>query len=228
MGNTQLVTRSNTPVMVHIQQLMSLVTTGSLFGVCAVAVIAFVEPAQAFSRTDGLASYRAESTVPPIPHTLLAKALTAYRRHAHVVRNTRYISIADFSRHSSEERLFVLDLETGTHEALLVAHGQGSDRDHDGYADVFSNEVDSHMSSLGAYVTLGTYQGKHGLSLRLQGLDDSNDRAKERAIVMHGADYVDPNRNMLGRSWGCPAIEPHLVETVLPRLAGGTFLYITR
>ncbi|MGF1454386.1 MAG: murein L,D-transpeptidase catalytic domain family protein [Alphaproteobacteria bacterium] len=188
--------------------------------------------AEAFSRTDGLASHSLDQgsagMAPPIPHTLLAEALSAYRKHAHEVRNARYISIADFSRHSSQERLFILDLETGTHEALLVAHGQGSDRNHDGFADVFSNEVDSHMSSLGAYVTLGTYQGKHGLSMRLRGLEPTNDRARERAIVMHGADYVSRERDTLGRSWGCPAIEPHLVEKVLPRLAGGTFLYITR
>ncbi len=190
--------------------------------------------AQAFSRTIatagedlGATGRQSGDTVPPIPHTLLQKALIAYQAHADKVEKPRYLTIADFSRHSSEKRMFILDMETGTHEALLVAHGQGSDEDHDGYADIFSNEVDSHMSSVGAYVTGPTYYGKHGLSLRLLGLEETNDRALERAIVVHGADYVDPTRDVLGRSWGCPAIEPHLVEDVVPRLANGTFFYIS-
>ncbi len=166
--------------------------------------------------------------ITPIPHDLLAKAWAAFRAHAEHVKETRYLTIADLSRHSMEPRLFILDLETGTHEALLVAHGQGSDRNHDGYADVFSNELDSHMTSLGAYVTGTTYYGKHGLSLRLKGLEPTNDRAIERAIVIHGAPYVSPNREILGRSWGCPAIELGKVNDVLPRLAGGSFLYVTR
>lgn len=163
----------------------------------------------------------------PIPHTLLAKAWAAYQKHKSHVRNRRFITIADFKRHSMVPRLFVLDLKTGQHRSLLVAHGQGSDPDHDGFADVFSNEVDSHMSSLGAYVTGSTYHGKHGLSLRLKGLEASNNRAQERAIVIHGAAYVSPDRQLLGRSWGCPAIELHLVEDVLPSLANGSFLFIS-
>ena len=140
----------------------------------------------------------------------------------------RYLTVIDLAEHSSEPRMFVFDTRTGKQESLLVAHGRGSDPDHDGYAEVFSNTVNSRMSSLGAYVTGGTYFGKHGLSLRLDGLDRTNSRARERAIVMHGADYVSPGRDQLGRSWGCPAIDRRLVKRVLPKLAGGTFLYIGR
>ena len=70
----------------------------------------------------------------------------------------------------------------------------------------------SKMTSLGTYVTAETYYGKHGLSLRLDGLDKENSRARERAIVIHGADYVTPDRTKMGRSWGCPALERKVAE----------------
>jgi hypothetical protein len=81
------------------------------------------------------------------------------------------------------------------------------------------------MTSLGAYLTGETYHGKHGLSLRLHGLDASNDKALERAIVIHGADYVAPGRK-LGRSWGCPALERRLAGDVIEKIKDGTFLYV--
>lgn len=158
----------------------------------------------------------------------LEQALTALKRHAERVASLRYLTVIDLAAHSSAPRMFVFDTKTGKHESLLVAHGKGSDPDHDGYADRFSNTLNSRMSSLGAYVTGETYFGRHGLSLRLDGLEASNDRARERAIVMHGADYVARNRKRIGRSWGCPAIDRRLVKRVLPKLAGGTFLYVAR
>ncbi len=84
------------------------------------------------------------------------------------------------------------------------------------------------MTSLGSYLTRDVYYGKHGMSLRLIGLDASNDRALKRAIVMHGADYVASDLAKLGRSWGCPAIQRRHVARLLPKLAGGAFLFITR
>ena len=158
----------------------------------------------------------------------LNQALSALKRHAGRVGRLRYLTVIDLAAHSSAPRMFVFDTKTGKHESMLVAHGKGSDPDHDGYADHFSNTVNSRMSSVGAYVTGETYFGRHGLSLRLDGLDATNDRARERAIVMHGADYVAPERKRLGRSWGCPAIDRRLVKRVLPKLAGGTFLYVAR
>jgi hypothetical protein len=158
----------------------------------------------------------------------LRQALRAMARNASRIRNPRFLTLIDLGRHSSRPRLFLIDLETGHYEALLVAHGRGSDRDHDGYAEAFSNMVGSRMSSLGAYVTANTYHGQHGLSLRLVGLNATNDRAMERAIVMHGADYVAPGRDRMGRSWGCPAIERRHVKRLLPKLANGSFLYITK
>ena len=131
------------------------------------------------------------------------------------------LSIVDYRLSSNRERLFVLDLERRKllHRSL-VAHGRGSG---DEYARSFSNGARSLKSSLGFYVTGSTYRGKHGYSLRLEGLDPGfNDKAGTRAIVMHGATYVSRafalRHRRIGRSWGCPAVpmESHreIIDTI--------------
>ncbi|MEO0466147.1 MAG: murein L,D-transpeptidase catalytic domain family protein [Pseudomonadota bacterium] len=157
---------------------------------------------------------------------LLADALKARAASPDAVENARYLSIIDYRKPSGEPRYYLVDLETATSQSLLVSHGKGSDPDHDGYADVFSNTPGSKMSSLGAFVTGGRYVGQHGLSLRLIGLQPSNDQAEARAIVMHGANYVEPGRAILGRSWGCPALSHSDVQRVIPMIEDGSFLYI--
>jgi hypothetical protein len=122
----------------------------------------------------------------------------------------------------------VLDLATGEtlfHE--LVAHGQGSGND---LATSFSNNPDSHQSSLGLYKTADTYVGRNGYSLRLDGLDMGfNDRARERAIVMHGAPYVSEAfakaQGRLGRSWGCPALGDDVAREVIDSIKGGDLVF---
>ena len=109
----------------------------------------------------------------------------------------------------------------------LVAHGVASG---DIYAAAFSNRPGSRQSSLGFFRTEDTYIGEHGQSLRLSGLEPGfNDRAMERAIVMHGAPYVSraviAARGELGRSWGCPALEPGAERRVIERIKGGTALF---
>lgn len=173
------------------------------------------------------AAFVARAVAAGVRAEAVEKALAALARHAGEIRKPRYLTLIDLAAHSSLKRMFVFDLRTGRTQALLVAHGRGSDPDHDGFADRFSNAFNSKMSSLGAYVTGRPYYGKHGLSLRLFGLDATNDHAIERAIVMHGADYVAPDREVLGRSWGCPAIERRQAKRLIPLLAGGSFLYIT-
>ena len=138
----------------------------------------------------------------------------------------RYVSIIDYRKPSSSPRYYLVDTQDMSAQAFLVAHGQGSDPNHDGYADRFSNIPDSKMSSLGAFVTLDPYYGAHGLSLRLKGLERRNDRAQQRLIVIHGADYVSSDRKRLGRSWGCPALAPDVAQRVIPLIKGGTFLYV--
>ena len=139
------------------------------------------------------------------------------------------ISIADMEQLSSVKRLWIVDLDKK--ELLLntwVAHGQRSGGDK---ATLFSNTNDSFQSSLGFYVTGEVYRGKHGRSLRLDGMDDGyNDNARERSIVVHGASYVGQGTinalGRLGRSQGCPAVAEELADQVINTIEGKTVLFI--
>ena len=161
-----------------------------------------------------------------IGETLLRDALNAKADADSEIRNDRYFSIIDYRAPSNVPRYFLIDTGDMTAEAFLVSHGRGSDPDYDGMADRFSNIEGSKMSSLGAFVTGKTYYGAHGLSLKLKGLSPQNDLAEQRLIVVHGADYVTPDRAVLGRSWGCPALERDVAERVIPLIKGGSFLYV--
>lgn len=138
------------------------------------------------------------------------------------------LTIIDYSLPSTQPRLWVLDLAHGKvlyHE--LVAHGSGSG---DNYATRFSNDDNSHQTSLGLFVTGGTYEGGNGYSLKLRGLDKGfNDRAEERHIVMHGAWYVSADhvraQGRLGRSWGCPALSQEIAPAVIDTIKGGSFVF---
>jgi hypothetical protein len=142
--------------------------------------------------------------------------------------NPKTLTVIDYSRPSTQERLWVIDLTT--RELLyeeLVAHGQGTG----GLtANMFSNEPETHRTSLGLFKTDDTYVGKNGYSLRLDGLDKGiNDRARERAIVMHGAPYVSDAfvraNGRLGRSWGCPAIRNDIAKEMIDRVKGGGLVF---
>jgi hypothetical protein len=138
------------------------------------------------------------------------------------------LTVIDYSLPSTQPRLWVLDLAPEKvlfHE--LVAHGAGSG---DNYATRFSNIMDSRQTSLGLFLTTGTYEGGNGYSLKLQGLDRGlNDRAEERHIVMHGAWYVSPEHarghGRLGRSWGCPALSEQVAPSVIDTIKGGSFVF---
>lgn len=140
--------------------------------------------------------------------------------------NPRYVVLFDASARSDQKRFYLIDREHPRVERYLVAHGRGSDPDHDGYATIFSDKEGSKATSLGFYVTAERYTGRHGPSLKLDGLDPTNAHARERAIVVHGADYVAPGRKVLGRSWGCPALEQDVVLDVIERIKGGALFYI--
>ncbi len=138
------------------------------------------------------------------------------------------LTVIDYSKPSSERRLWVFDLKS--RELLyeeLVAHGQGSGAN---MATAFSNDNETHQTSLGLFRTDTTYVGKNGYSLRLDGLDRGvNDRARERAIVMHGAPYVSAEfvkkTGRLGRSWGCPAISAEVAKHMIDRVKGGGLIF---
>jgi hypothetical protein len=163
---------------------------------------------------------------PRVFELALSAAQCAVRSGA--VTDPSTLTVIDYSRPSSEKRLWVFDLRSRTllYEEL-VAHGQGSG---DNLAKVFSNEPDTHASSIGLFLTEDTYVGRNGYSLRLKGLDQGfNHRAGERAIVMHGAPYVSDDfvkkNGRLGRSWGCPALREGVARDVIDRVRGNGILF---
>ncbi|WP_224998289.1 murein L,D-transpeptidase catalytic domain family protein [Cesiribacter sp. SM1] len=145
------------------------------------------------------------------------------------ISNKGILTIIDFSIPSVKKRLWVFDLKNRKllfHD--LVAHGKNSGHN---IANAFSNIPESNQSSLGFYVTANTYVGKHGLSLRLKGQETGfNDKAMARAIVMHGADYVNTSiiksMGRLGRSFGCPALSRAISDQVINTVADRTCLFI--
>lgn len=160
----------------------------------------------------------------------LKKALKYYDDNYHRLENKDTMTLIDFSIHSSKKRFFVIDMNSGKVDSYHTSHGSGSDRNHDGKADKFSNTPNSNMSSLGFYKTAETYHGKHGYSLRLDGLSSTNSKARSRAIVIHGADYMSKSfiksQGKAGRSWGCPALDRKVVKKVINEIKGGSLLYI--
>jgi hypothetical protein len=162
-----------------------------------------------------------DKTIPP---ELLKKSYDYYVANLKKIKNKRYVGIINFKEHNSRERLFLVDMESGLVEKYLVAHGKNSDPKFTGFATEFSNTIDSWKSSLGFYLTAETYEGQHGYSLRLDGLSSTNSNARERAIVMHGADYVQPGTK-IGRSFGCPAVEIRYHQQVINLLKEGALLY---
>lgn len=142
--------------------------------------------------------------------------------------NPRYLTITDFTKPSTEERLWVIDLlewEVSFHS--LVAHGRNSGGL---VATKFSNTPESYQSSLGFYVTGETYRGKFDYAMRLDGVEKSNSLARERGIVVHGAHYANPefaqSNGMLGRSLGCPAVPQKLAKEFIDLVKEGTCFFI--
>lgn len=155
------------------------------------------------------------------------KAQQYFESNKERIANPRYFMVVDFSQHSSKRRLYVFDLSDSSVARHNVAAGKNSDPDGDGYATNFSNQEGSLASSLGFYRTLSTYNGGHGLSLRLEGLDDTNNNAYARAVVMHPATYVKDGVSS-GRSWGCPAIDPRIAMGLIGKVKNGSMLLIDR
>ncbi len=185
--------------------------SGSAFAVTAAAVRAFTENSSLDTNV-----------------LRLALRAAACAREAGSVSADRLLTVIDYSRPSTLPRLWVLDLER---EQVLfeerVAHGRGSGEN---VATRFSNLEGSHQTSLGLFRTADTYVGSNGYSLRLDGLEPGvNDRARERAIVMHGAPYVsDANVRVsgrLGRSHGCPALRPAIARRVIDTIKDGSLVF---
>jgi phosphodiesterase/alkaline phosphatase D-like protein len=137
--------------------------------------------------------------------------------------------VLDFAAHSAIPRFHFANLENGTVQSFRVAHGMGSDPEHDGFLNWFSNVPGSNATSRGAYITWEWYTGRYGTSVRLGGLDPDNSHALERAIVMHSAAYCTEAHverwGRLGRSNGCFALAPDDFLFALTQLSGGRLLY---
>lgn len=168
------------------------------------------------------------STVPSLESFEVAFKGYESLRGANKVENN-ILTIIDFSLSSNKKRLWVIDMESK--EVLfnsLVSHGMNSGEE---FATDFSNKAESYKSSLGFYLTAEIYTGKHGSSLRLDGLEKGiNDNARQRAIVIHGADYVSEtfakNNGRLGRSQGCPALPNELTSKIISKIKNKSVLYI--
>ncbi|WP_255490201.1 murein L,D-transpeptidase catalytic domain family protein [Bdellovibrio sp. KM01] len=160
-----------------------------------------------------------------VPTQALIDALIYFEKNKSSFKNQNYISIINFSQSSKTPRFYIIDLNSGGVWPIHVAHGKNSDPNHDGFATSFSNTSGSNKSSLGFYRTAETYSGSHGLSLRLDGLSSTNSNARSRAIVIHGASYVQEKSVIQGRSWGCPAVDMSIRTQVINALKGGSLIY---
>lgn len=169
---------------------------------------------------------------PVVDPRIVARARAAFDRHRPQILHGDVVGIADFTRASRDDRFFLLDTNTGRVTRHLVSHGRGSDPSHTGFLQHFSNRFGSEASSSGAYVTSNYYHGKYGRSMRVRGLDPTNNNAEARAIVVHTAWYAEPDvvreTGRLGRSEGCFAFPNRSLQEVLARLGPGRFLYADR
>lgn len=195
-----------------------------------------VVPAAAPSAAPAPAIQTANLTAPPLDprgrvrKDLMERAMAALDIHHRRLPLRDRMYLVDFQKFSGDERLYEVDLEGGQVTVLRTCHGRGSDPSHTGYAQRFSNTPDSNMSSVGAYATAGASWGsQQGPNVLLDGLEYSNDRARERAIIIHGADYADPDflarEGKLGRSYGCFSVAHADLPDLRERMGQGRLLF---
>jgi len=203
---------------------------GTAWVAAAIALVAAALAAPAHAMDARELARQLAPAAPRLAPEVLARATRAFAcAGGRGATRAATLSVIDYSLPSAQPRLWVFDL---ARKALLyeelVAHGRGSGEDR---ATRFSNTEGSHMSSLGAFQTQEAYTGINGYSLRLRGLEPGiNDQARERAIVIHGADYVSQNfarrQGRLGRSHGCPAVRSEIARPLIDAIADGSFLFV--
>lgn len=162
-----------------------------------------------------------------------AKRLMDFKAKNDATSRPRYYAIVDFDQPSTSRRFYVFDTVEGRVTSYLVSHGRGSEgANDDGIAEAFSNQDGSNSSSLGIYRTLDEYNGKHGRSLRLEGLEATNSNVLARGVVLHTADYVSDDfirqTGRLGRSEGCFAVDKAVGNTLIDQLKGGMYIIATK
>ena len=193
------------------------------------ALGAICSPAYAANASSPLLLNSLSQAAPELNPQALKSALSAMQCAVNNgAQQAQHLAVIDYSQPSTARRLWIFDL---TKKKLvlrdLVAHGQKSGEN---FATQFSNSEGSFQSSLGLFRTQESYNGSHGYSLRMDGLEPGiNDRARERAIVIHAADYVNPlwseRQGRIGRSLGCPAVRPQVARQVVDKLKDGQFMF---
>jgi len=168
-----------------------------------------------------------------VGQTAPAERLIDYKLKFDPSSQPRYWAVVDFNQPSTSKRLYVFDTVEKKVNAYYVAHGRGSEGSKDdGIPEVFSNQNRSNSSSLGIYRTLNEYNGQHGRSLRLEGLEPTNSNVLARGVVMHTADYVSEafirQTGRLGRSEGCFAVEKAVGETLINELKSGAYIVASK
>jgi hypothetical protein len=161
---------------------------------------------------------------------LMSRAMAALDVHSHRITLRDRMYLVDFQKFSGDARLFEVDLIGGRVTAFRTCHGRGSDPEHSGFARTFSNTPESYMSSVGAYSTAGAGWGsQQGPNVLLDGLEYSNNLARDRAIIVHGADYADPDflarEGKLGRSYGCFSTAHTDLPMLRERMGEGRLLF---
>ncbi len=163
---------------------------------------------------------------------LLGRALAAMEAEGAASDATGRVVVVDYSLRSSDNRLFVVNLKDGSVTGYRVAHGLGSDADHDGFLDRFSDTPGSNASPEGLYELAEPYWGKHGQSVRLDGLSPTNANARDRNIVIHAADYAEPDflarHGKLGRSNGCIVFSATDLKAFREDVPQGTLIFVGR
>jgi hypothetical protein len=202
---------------------------GRIGWLCLTGLWLFCAPLSAANAVQDVRLAELARNAPGLNPQALRHALAAMQCAVnHGAEPAQRLAVIDYSLPSTERRLWIFDLQR---KRLLlrdfVAHGRQSGEN---FAARFSNRLGSHQSSLGLFRTAESYRGKHGYSLRMDGLEPGlNDLARERAIVIHGADYVSPrlvrSYGRIGRSLGCPAVRPEVARLVVDQLKGGQFLF---
>lgn len=184
-----------------------------------IAASAFAAPPRIF----------AQPAANPRDRAILATARREVERSGAALWRRDIAAIADFGVHSAQPRFHIANLLDGTVRSMLVSHGSGSDPEHNGWLNAFSNLPNTGATSRGAYVTWEWYEGRFGSSMRLGGLEESNSNAYPRAIVMHAAEYATPRHverwGRVGRSNGCFALDPERLGEALYLLGGGRLLF---
>lgn len=160
-----------------------------------------------------------------VPTEALKQAVNYYDMIKNKINNPYFLTVIDYSKHSGKPRFHLINMKTGNVTSLKVAHGKGSDSNHDGWAEKFSNADGSLATSLGFFLTSEPYPGENGYSLRLDGLSKTNSNARKRAIVVHGAAYVNDKLAVIGRSWGCPALDTRYSTHVIETIKNGSLIF---